>query len=378
MRSPARFGTASRIALVAAALWFLGAAATPLYADNPQTCDEAVPELFDRVKPAVVKVAVVLINPYSVQDRVQAGLGSGFIIDERGLIVTNSHVVFGAAHIIVELQDGAKYPARLVGADPIFDIALIAIEAPEGKKLPTLKFGDSERLRPGQDAVAIGHPLGLAQSVTRGVISGVNRILGDRPLLLAVPFIQTDTPINPGNSGGPLLNLCGEVIGMNTGIIQFAQNVGFAVPSRMLMEVIPSLVEHGRVIRPWFGFQGQLVPRELVQLLRVPLTEGFLVEVVDPNSPAAQAGIQGGEVPITIGTNEFLIGGDIVVEANGISVKDLDKILEMIPTLTVGTKLKLKLWRKGETREVEYTLPERPLLPGDVPAAQAHLLRPGG
>ncbi len=377
MRLGFRLPPSKRASVFAAVIGLLGAGALPSHADTPRGCDEAVADLFERLRPAVVSIVAISIDPYSVQDRIRAGIGSGFVIDERGLIVTNSHVVFGAAHIIVEMEDGEKYPARLVGADPIFDVALLGIEPPGGGKLLTLEFGNSERLRPGEDAVAIGHPLALKQSVTRGVISGVNRILGDRPLLLATPFIQTDTPINPGNSGGPLLNRCGEVIGMNTAIIQFSQNVGFAVPSKLLMEVIPSLVTNGRIIRPWFGFQGQLVPPELIHLLRVPLTEGFLVEVVEPNSPAAEAGIQGGELPMSIGPREFLIGGDIVVEANGISVKELDRIVELIPTLTVGKTLKLKLWRNGETREVEYTLPERPLLPGDVPASQAHLLRPG-
>ena len=220
---------------------------------------------------------------------------------------------------------------------------------------------------PGQDAVAVGAPLGLGYSITRGVVSGLNRVMPDRPLLLSTPFIQIDTPINPGNSGGPLLDRCGRVIGVNTALIAGSQNVGFAIPINLVKLVIPELVKHGRLIRPWMGFQGQFIETGLSGILRVPIVDGYLVEIVEPGGPAEKAGLRGGELPVSIAGRELLLGGDIIVEANGIKATDLDGIAREIPKLQVGSRLALKVFRRGEYTTIEYEMPERPLLPGDVP-----------
>jgi serine protease Do len=170
------------------------------------------------------------INPFRLQNRIRRVLGSGVILNDKGLVLTNSHVVFNVQSLTVTLDDGFSVPARLIGADPIFDVALVQIPVPETGQLPVARLGDSDKLRTGEEVVAIGNPMGLDQTMTRGIVSALNRILPETPLSLNEPMIQTDTPINPGNSGGPLVNLQGEVVGITTSILPTAQNIGFAIP----------------------------------------------------------------------------------------------------------------------------------------------------
>ena len=339
-------------------------------------CSTDIPTLFDRVSPAVVMISAQSINPYKVQGRVSHIIGSGFIYDSKGLIITNSHVAFGRQALYVTLDDGSVVAAHLLGADPIYDIAVLQIPKPEKGKFTTVPLGDSEHLRVGENVIAIGNPLGLDQTVTRGIVSGVNRILPGTPLSLSEPLIQTDTPINPGNSGGPLLNMCGEVIGMNTAIVPDAQNIGFAIPVNLIKTVLPALIRDGRMIRPWLGFHGSMVGAELRKVLKLPLTDGLLVEVVEPGSPAEIAGMRGGEIEFTLGTISLLLGGDIITRINGVPTTDADKIAPIMRGVKVGDKLKMSVFRDGETREVVYTLPERPLLPGDLPEEQAGMQEP--
>jgi S1-C subfamily serine protease len=335
---------------------------------KPSVCSRPIPELYEQASPAVVSIIAQSINPYRLQGRVSQSLGSGFIIQEDGLILTNSHVVFGKQSLVVTLDDGSVVPARLVGADPIFDVAVIQIPKPSKGTLPILKLGDSGSLREGEDVIAIGNPLGLDQTVTRGIVSGLNRLLQDTPFSLQEPLIQTDAPINPGNSGGPLLNRCGEVIGINAEIIPSAQNIGFAIPIDLAKALLPGLISDGRVIRPWIGFHGQIVGKDLQKLLQIPLVEGLLVEVVEPGSPAEKAGIEGGTMELSLGGTSVLLGGDIVVSINGASMTASDNLAHVMRGLKVGGTIKLKLFRQGKYREVQYSLPERPLLPSDLPS----------
>jgi serine protease Do len=339
-------------------------------------CSADIPALFERVSPAVVMISAQSINPYKVQGRVTHTIGSGFIYDAKGLIITNSHVAFGRQTLFVTLDDGSLVPARLLGADPVYDIAVLQITKPEKGKLATVPLGDSDKLRVGENVIAIGNPLGLDQTVTRGIISGLNRILPETPLSLGEPLIQTDTPINPGNSGGPLLNMCGEVIGMNTSMVQDAQNIGFAIPVSLIKSVVPALIRDGRLIRPWVGFHGTVIGAEVRKVLKLSLTDGLLVEVVEPGSPAEIAGVRGGEIEFTLGTVSLLLGGDIVTVVNGVPATDADKMSPMMRALKVGDSLSLSVFRDGQTRTVTYTLPERPLLPGDLPEEQAGLQQP--
>ncbi len=330
-------------------------------------CSETVPDIFDRVSPAVVFITTTSLNPYQSSDRVTHSVGSGMIIDVSGLILTNSHVVYGHQAITVTLDDGTSLTAQLVGADPIFDLAILRIPRPSSGTLPAVVLGDSDRARVGEEVLALGNPLGLDQTLTRGIVSAINRILPETPFSLMEPFIQTDTPINPGNSGGPLLNRCGEVIGITTAVITEAQNIGFAIPSNLAKEVLPSLLAQGRVIRPWLGFHGQMVSQALRDLVKIPLVEGLLVEAIEPGSPAERAGLRGGQVEVVIDGHSFLLGGDIITSVNGTRLNSSNTLIEVRRGLKVGTKVRLMAYQDGKFREVEYVLPERPVLPEDLP-----------
>jgi serine protease Do len=329
-------------------------------------CKETTPELYRRVSQSVVSITATSINPYDSFDRMVRQMGSGFIIDPAGLVLTNSHVVFGQQIITVTLDDGSTLPARMVGADPLLDVALIRIVPPPSGTLPAAKLGDSEHLLVGEDVFAIGNPFGLDQTLTRGVVSAVNRILPGGSWSVREPLIQTDAAINEGSSGGPLVNRCGDVIGITTSILPDAQNIGFAIPIHLATGVLTDLIVAGRVVRPWLGVQGQIVSADLKGLLRAPLADGFLVEVVEPRSPAGQAGVRGGDLDLMISGQPVLVGGDVITEMNGLRVTDDESLARAIGTLKVGEKVRLKLARENGMREVDMVVVERPLLPGDV------------
>jgi putative serine protease PepD len=233
-------------------------------------------------------------------------------------------------------------------------------------------------VRIGEDVVAIGNPFALEQTLTRGVISGLNRFVADSPISLTLPLIQTDAPINPGNSGGPLFNRCGEVVGINTLMAADAQNIGFAIPINTAKQVIPQLVKHGRVIRPWFGMNVKPISKEVIQLINIPLVDGLLVEKVDSGSPAEQAGLRGGNLLVTIAGDQYLLGGDIITELNGQSSNDPQRFAELVRSLQLGDTVRLTLYRENQTRQVMFKLLERPILPGDLrPSASNTQLRKG-
>ena len=344
-------------------------------ATEPLGCSEPIPELFRRVSPSVVFISAVAINPFKLTEPVGTVVGSGVIISADGLVLTTSHLVFGRRAITVALDDGRVTQARLLGADPILDLAILRVSVPpEG--LPKATLGDSDSIRVGEEVVAIGNPFGLEQTLTRGVVSGVNRVSPETPMGVTLPLIQTDAAINPGSSGGPLLNRCGEVIGIATSVLIDAQAIGFAIPINVARQVLPQLAEQGRVVRPWLGMGGKNIGRELRAILRIPLVDGFLVETIEQGSPAEQAGLQQGELPITIGDEQFLLGGDIITAANGQPLDEPDKFAKFVRSLKVGDTVRLTLYRDGGTRQVELRLPERPILPGDLPSDGRRLLSP--
>jgi len=223
-------------------------------AATDDSCTAPLTSVFKQVSPAVVFISAVSINPYRMSDRVEHIVGSGFIVDRSGLILTNSHVVFGRQLIDVTLDDGSTVPAQLIGADPIFDVALLRIPKPAQGLLNIVDLGDSDRVQVGEEVIAIGNPLGLDQSLTRGVISAINRVLPETFFSLQEPLLQMDTPVNPGNSGGPLVNRCGQVVGITTSVIPDAQNIGFSIPINMAKNLVPALMKDGKIIRPWLGF----------------------------------------------------------------------------------------------------------------------------
>jgi S1-C subfamily serine protease len=219
----------------------------------------------------------------------------------------------------------------------------------------------------GDEVYAIGNPLGLNQTLTRGVVSAVNRLLPGAAWSLTEPLIQTDAAINPGNSGGPLIDRCGSIIGITTAIMPDAQNLGFAIPANLIREVIPKLIADGRLIRPWLGVQGQFVPPTLKDLLRIPLTDGFLVEAVEPGSPAEKAGLHDGEFELTVGGEPILLGGDIITEMDGTKLDSMDKLQRTIQSLKIGGKIQLSVFRNGKPFKLDVTIVERPTMPWDLP-----------
>jgi len=304
-------------------------------------CNQSVADIYSSKSQAVVLITALTINPYRMEDRIQQATGSGFIIDARGLVMTNSHVVFGAQVLTVTLDDGTTLPTRVLGADPIFDLAILQIATPNSGKLPVLELGDSDEVKPGDRVVVIGNPMGFDQTITSGIVSGLNRVMSERPRLLSWPMIQTDAAINPGNSGGPLLNRCGYVIGVTSEILGSAQNIGFAIPSNLARPVIAPLVENGRVRRPWLGVDGSLIDAKLRQIFALPLADGFLVEAVEPNSPAAIAGISGGRLPVKIESRSMILGGDVIVAINDIELKNDESLQRAFATVLIGTRARL-------------------------------------
>ena len=326
-----------------------------------QPCTEPLATLFERVSPAVVSIQTTKINKAKPQRRFETVVGSGVVIERDGQIVTNAHVVDGAATLSVTLDSGTKVAARVLGLDTLLDLALIKIDT--ATSMPVARLADSSTLRVGDEVVAIGNPLGLEQTMTRGIVSGLNRLL---PGLAEQPMIQTDAPINPGNSGGPLVDRCGGVIGINTFISEEAQAIGFAIPINSARAVLRELRDVGRVVRPWLGLQGREVDGRLSAIVKLPLVPGYLVEVVHEGSPAERAGVRGGHTSIVLQGEEYLLGGDILTAIQGTPVKTHQEYVAKVRTLKLGQRVRLTVVRDGQSRELTLTVAERPRLPTDL------------
>jgi S1-C subfamily serine protease len=326
-----------------------------------QPCTESLTALFERVSPAVVSIQAMKINKNRPQRRFETIVGSGLIIDRAGEILTNAHVVDGAASVTVTLDNGTKVNARTVGLDSVLDVALLRVDP--ASPLPVAQLGDSSTVKVGDEVVAIGNPLGLDQTMTKGIVSGLNRTL---PGVSDEPMVQTDAPINPGNSGGPLVDRCGRVIGINTLISEDAQSIGFAIPINAARVVLRDLREGGRVVRAWLGMQGRAIEPGLANIVRMPLTAGYLVEIVYDGSPAEQAGIRGGTLAVVVQGDEYLLGGDIVTAIQGTPVRTHQDYIAKVKTLKPGQRVKVTLMRDGHSRDVTLTVGERPRLPSDL------------
>jgi len=371
--------------LAALALALAAAPASAGPAPRATPCALPLPELYDRVSPAVVSVTTASINPDDTARPIERRAGSGVIVDATGLILTNAHLVFGQQLVTVTLDDGTTLPSRIVGADPVFDIAYLKVPPPATGPLPVARLGDSDALRVGDEVYAIGNPFGLEQTLTRGIVSAVNRVLPGATWSLKEPLIQTDAAINPGNSGGPLVNRCGDVVGLTTAILPDAQSIGFAIPASLVNAVSPDLLENGRVIRPWLGVQGELVSPALRELLREPLADGLLVEVIEPGSPAARAGVRGGDLDLVIAGHPLLVGGEVITAIDGKSIGTPATVAAALSALRVGARVVLSLSRDGETRTLDFLIGERPAsraeLPEsrlDAPVSDMSLLSAGG
>jgi serine protease Do len=267
----------------------------------------------------------------------QKSLGSGFIIDKEGYIITNNHVVERAEQIKVRLSDGKEYDARVIGTDPKTDLALIKIKA--AGSLPVAHLGDSDKLEVGEWVVAIGNPFGLEQTVTTGIISAKGRVIGAGPY---DDFLQTDASINPGNSGGPLFNLKGEVVGINTAIVAGGQGIGFAIPVNMAKALLPQL-KKGKVVYGYLGVYIQDITPELAASFGLKEAKGVLVSDVTPDSPAKKAGVN---------------KGDVILEYDGKQVEDKGQLTKMVGRTTIGKKVKLVVLRDKEQKTLWVTIGE--------------------
>jgi len=291
-------------------------------------------------------------------------VGSGFVIDSQGHIVTNNHVAAVGPQLLVTLADERTLPAEVIGADPGSDLAVLQIDVP-AEDLVIAEMGDSSALQVGQRAIAIGNPFGLERTVTTGIISSLGRTLPreDSAFYIA-QLIQTDAAINPGNSGGPLLNSDGQVIGVNTAIQSTSgtnSGVGFAVPVAMVKRVVPELISRGRYRHTWLGVSGRTVSPEMVEALELAVETGAIIFEVEPGGPAQKAGLRGGSRQVTVSGVPMLAGGDVVVAVDGQIVKRFDDIVNYLATRTsVGDVVALTVVRGGQRLEIEITLEERP------------------
>jgi serine protease Do len=269
----------------------------------------------------------------------QRSLGSGFIIDPEGYIVTNNHVIEGADEIIVKLKTGKEFDAEIVGRDPNTDLALLKVKSPEN--FQAMKLGDSDSLQVGQWVVAIGSPFGLEQTVTAGIVSAKGRVIGSGPY---DDFIQTDASINPGNSGGPLTNMEGEVIGINTAIVASGQGIGFAIPINLAKGIIEQLKATGEVTRGWLGVAIQDLTKEMVEYYNLKDRKGVLVAKVFENDPADKAGIK---------------AQDIIISVNGKKIENSRELTSMIAGLVVGEKAKVTVLRNGKEKTFTVDIVKR-------------------
>ena len=331
---------------------------TPL----PVKKDLLLTEIFERSEEGVVRVNVVKEQEILGIN----GIGSGFVFDTNGHIITNAHVVENADEINVTFLDGRSYKAKIIGVDPFTDIAVIKVEAIPSLLQP-LPLGDSSNLKVGMEVVAIGNPFGLSGSMTSGIVSQLGRLLPSQDTGFSIPdVIQTDAAINPGNSAGPLLNLKAEVIGINTAIQSATgefTGVGFAIPSKTISKIVPDLIDKGEHRHPWVGISGRDIDPNLAEILNLPDARGFLVITIIEGSPADIAGLRGTSETKQVDGKEYAVGGDIILSVDGITVRKIDDILiHLQREKRVGDEMLLEILRDGVKTNIVVKLEERPEL----------------
>ncbi len=316
--------------------------------------------VFEKVHPSVVNIVTTTLSVNFWRQIIpREGQGSGFIIDKKGYILTNNHVVANAQEIFVTLAGGKKMSAVLVGRDPYSDIAVIKI--PSESVDTAAPLGDSDQIRVGQKAIAIGNPFGLSHTLTTGIVSALNRSIETQEGVEIDNIIQTDAAINPGNSGGPLLNSNGEVIGINTAIVSRSgghQGIGFAIPINLAKEVAEKLITSGRYARPWLGITSINVT-DLFDTITFGIDRGVLIQEIAQEGPAAKAGLRGGNRYVIIGRMRLLIGGDIITSIDDQPVNNNDDLVKILSKTRVGQKIKITIYRNGDFLTVDVLLTER-------------------
>ena len=316
-------------------------------------------ELFKKTEQGVVKIETGVAD---VDDR--KPVGSGFVYDILGHTITNAHVIENATKVTVTFLDGNQYNAEIIGADKFTDIAVIKVNE-KPRLLHPLDIGDSSVLLVGEQVAAIGNPFGLSGSMTSGIVSQLGRLLFSPDNGFSIPdVIQTDAAINPGNSGGPLLNMKGEVIGINTAIRSSTgefTGVGFAVPSNTIKKIVPSLIEEGKYHHPWMGITGIDIDPDLAKIRELVNAKGFLVVTVIDGHPADDAGLQGVSKTVEIDGKEYPIDGDIIISVDGKEVRKInDLLVHLQREKSVGDEMILGVMRDGDLIHLTLTLAERP------------------
>ncbi|MBI4285371.1 MAG: trypsin-like peptidase domain-containing protein [Chloroflexi bacterium] len=325
-------------------------AAPVLYSENTVTA------IYESANPAVVGITVTQQRAGTYGRFFREGQGSGFLIDNQGHILTNNHVIAGASDVQVILDDGKTVRATVTGADPVNDLAVISVDPAAVSGVTPLQLADSSLVKPGQMAIAMGSPYGLDDSITVGVISGLDRSLGRISGTRSMTgMLQTDAAINPGNSGGPLLNAQGQVIGINTAIEAdaSARGVGFAVPSNVAKRVLPDLLLGQEIKRPWLGISGTPLTAGKAQELGLAVDSGVYIVTVVPDSPASQAGLKGGG---TTADGALAPGGDVITAVDGKPVATVEALSTYLNTKRVGETVELSVLRDGQSLTIQVTL----------------------
>ncbi len=353
------------------------AQASPVAASSPSIAQGAlsINDIYRRAAPGVVQVtstSVVTVpadpffgNPFFPQQEQQQSLGSGFVVDKAGHVVTNYHVVQGAKQIEVSFSNGASTKATVVGTDPSSDLAVLKIDA-SSRALTPLPLGDSDAIKVGDPVVAIGNPFGLDRTATAGIVSAIQRAITAPNGYTIDHVIQTDAAINHGNSGGPLLNGRAQVIGVNsqieTGDSGSSGNVGvgFAVPSNTVKTVIAQLISQGHIDRAFIGISAVAITRDLAHVFRLPVASGLLVQSVQPGSGAARAGLKAGSTQVVLAGESYDLGGDIIVQAAGTRVASLTKLRNVVAERKPGDTLRLMVYRGGKKTTLEVKLGRQP------------------
>jgi S1-C subfamily serine protease len=333
----------------------------------------SINEIYRAAAPAVVHIETTTRvrqpsdpffgNPFG-SAQTQRALGSGFVIDKAGHIVTNFHVVQGASLIQVSFSNNERFKAKVVGVDPSTDVAVLKVSV-KSRALKTLTLGNSDGVRVGDQVIAIGNPFGLDRSVTAGIVSAVQRRIESPNNLSIAHVIQTDAALNHGNSGGPLLNAQGEVIGVNAQIETGGQTqgnvgIGFAIPINTVRNVVAELIKHGKVQHPFLGIEGKTLTPDIARLFHLPVSSGVLVASVRPKTGAAKAGLKAATNQVTVAGESWPAGGDVIVKLDGQPVSTIERLIDLISAKRPGDKIDLEVIRGMSRVQLSVTLGRQP------------------
>jgi putative serine protease PepD len=335
---------------------------------------ESINEIYRSSAPGVVHIETTLHvqqqndpffgNPFGSTTQTERALGSGFVIDRAGDIVTNYHVVRGATSIQVSFSNNERYRARLVGSDPSTDIAVLKVHV-QASALKALPLGDSDAVRVGDQVIAIGNPFGLDRSVTAGIVSAVQRRIEAPNNLSIGHVIQTDAALNHGNSGGPLLDAQGDVVGVNVqietgGVSQGNVGIGFAIPINTVKDVVAQLIKHGKVEHAFLGIEGKTLTPQIARLFHLPVTSGVLVATVRPGSGAAQAGLKPANDQVTVEGESWPAGGDVIVKVDGEPIGTVERLIDVIASKQPGDKISVEVVRGNSDKTLTVELGRQP------------------